>query len=151
MKEISLKDALRMTHATKDGPNGLLREINVLIGDKWSEKDKALFFGGSYVIETKKSFLKIFKWTRSITSSFHGEEEWLIYKEPPKDMAVILKDAGVFASLGEARRNGWKIPVQYGYSEYLLNKKLKIVDGKVRKICWLATFYPQTEDGDNEE
>ena len=38
-------------------------------------------------------------------------------------MAHLLAKIGLFKSVGEAKKNGWNIPIPVGYSEYTVGKR----------------------------
>lgn len=40
-----------------------------------------------------------------------------------KTLAHIMKDAGVFSSVSDARRNGWNKEVPSGFSHFIVGKK----------------------------
>lgn len=56
-----------------------------------------------------------------------------IVVEPHWTMAHIMVAAGIFPSAGQARRNGWNIPIAVGYSEFTATKR------KVRIFIWNPT------------
>ena len=43
--------------------------------------------------------------------------------EPQWTMAHIMTGAGVFPSVGQARKNGWDKPIPAGYSEHTVGKR----------------------------
>ena len=50
---------------------------------------------------------------------FHIEDNWI--------MAHVMHMAGVFPSVGIARKNGWNKPIPNGFSEFTVGKSKKKV------------------------
>ena len=50
---------------------------------------------------------------------FHIEDNWL--------MAHVMHVAGIFPSVGIARKNGWNTPIPEGFSEFTIGKNKKKV------------------------
>ena len=50
---------------------------------------------------------------------FHIEDNWI--------MAHVMHMAGVFSSVGIARKNGWNKPIPDGFSEFTVGKSKKKV------------------------
>ena len=50
---------------------------------------------------------------------FHIEDNWL--------MAHVMHVAGIFSSVGIARKNGWNKPIPDGFSEFTIGKNKKKV------------------------
>ena len=79
--------------------------INFIKSSK--ESDKELFFG-------------------PIKDSFWGDEKF-IEIEDKWIMAHILHSAGVFASVSEARRNGWDKPIEKGFHSFKVGKNKLLI------------------------
>lgn len=73
---------------------------NILVGDKWVEEDKELFFGPL------------------------STEEFIIITEPMK-MAHLLYKLNLFTSVGQAKKAGWDKEIPAGYSEFVIGKLKK--------------------------
>ena len=52
---------------------------------------------------------------------FHIEDNWI--------MAHVMHVAGIFPSVGIARKNGWNKPIPEGFSEFTV--------GKTKKKIWI--------------
>ena len=63
------------------------------------EKDKELFFGP---LTKEDNFVEI-------------QDGWL--------MAHLLKEAGIFPSVNEARKNGWNKPIPEGFTDLFIGKR----------------------------
>ena len=50
---------------------------------------------------------------------FHIEDNWM--------MAHVMHVAGIFPSVGIARKNGWNKPIPEGFSEFTIGKNKKKV------------------------
>lgn len=74
--------------------------VNVVIGQKCTEKEKRMFFGES-----------------------SEDQRWLFYPDTLPTLGIILRDAGFVGSRTVARKIGWDLPIQPGYSEFLYGKK----------------------------
>jgi len=68
------------------------------ISDTTTDEDKALFFG------LDENFVEI-------------ENGWI--------MAHLMVKAGIFKSVSQARKNGWNIPVPFGFNEFTVGKRKK--------------------------
>ena len=66
-----------------------------------SDNDKELFFGP---VEPSDFFIEI-------------QDHWT--------MAHIMKEAGFFPSISQARKNGWDKPIPKGFNELIVGKKKK--------------------------
>ena len=56
---------------------------------------------------------------------FHIEDNWI--------MAHVMHMAGVFSSVGIARKNGWNKPIPEGFSEFTI--------GKAKKKVWILNEF----------
>lgn len=65
---------------------------------------------------------------------FNGEPVKVMPSEW-SSMAQVVADCGFFSSVGEAKRNGWAIPIPDGWSEFKL--------GKGKKTKHLFIFNPK--------
>ena len=83
--------------------NRMSNEFN-FIHPKMSEKD-----------------MKSFGFWEDKDSAWHIEDNWI--------MAHIMHLAGVFPSVGIARKNGWNKPIPEGFSEFTV--------GKMKKKVWI--------------
>ena len=81
-------------------------EVNFL-HPKVSDKDIELFGFAEAVAEAE--------------NCFHIEDNWLL--------AHVMHVAGLFPSVGIARKNGWNRPIPKGFSEFTV--------GKNRKKVWI--------------
>ena len=70
-----------------------MNELNILIGDGVRESDKELFFGK--LLETDEFF------------ELKDDATWV-------DIAIL---AGLFPSKGQARKNGYDIPIAEGFTD----------------------------------
>ena len=61
--------------------------------------------------------MKIFGMWEDKDSAWHIEDNWC--------MAHIMHLAGVFPSVGIARKNGWNKPIPEGFSEFTVGKSRK--------------------------
>lgn len=83
--------------------------MKVFIKDLWfffvsenvSEDDRELFFGPN-----------------------DGTEEFIVI-EPHWSMAHIMHAAGIFKSIGQARKNGWNKPIEDGWTDIIAGKLKK--------------------------
>ncbi len=82
----------------------MLSNEKIFIHPKMSEKD-----------------MKSFGFWEDKDSAWHIEDNWC--------MAHIMHLAGVFPSVGIARKNGWNKPIPEGFSEFTV--------GKSRKKVWI--------------
>lgn len=74
--------------------------VNVVIGNKWNYRDIDIVF------------------------NVEGQQQrWLFYTDRVPTLGIILRDAGFIKSRGEAKRNGWDLEIEPGYSEFLYGKK----------------------------
>ena len=65
--------------------------------------------------------MKSFGFWEDKDSAWHIEDHWI--------MAHIMHLAGVFPSVGIARKNGWNKPIPEGFSEFTI--------GKMKKKVWI--------------
>ena len=56
---------------------------------------------------------------------FHIEDNWI--------MAHVMHVAGIFPSVGIARKNGWNHPIPDGFSEFTV--------GKAKKKIWILNEF----------
>ena len=59
------------------------------------------------------------------------EDHWIL--------AHIMHAAGIFSSVGIARKNGWNKPIPTGFSEFTV--------GKNRKKVWILNEFPTATNG----
>ena len=71
-----------------------------------TQEDRDLFFG------------PIMPWDRDDTFIII-EDKWT--------MAHIMHKAGIFPSISQARKNGWKKPIPTGFSHFIIGKKKREV------------------------
>jgi hypothetical protein len=76
---------------------------NCFLGGDWRESDKETFFG-------------------PLTADDVFEEIGPAWK-----LAHVMFAAGLFQSVGEARRNGWDRPIPAGFAEFKVGKHRKSV------------------------
>jgi len=55
------------------------------------------------------------------------EDSWI--------MAHIMHNVGIFPSVGQARKNGWDMPIPMGFSEFTV--------GKMKKKVWILNEIPE--------
>jgi hypothetical protein len=73
------------------------------LGGAWLETDKYLFFG-------------------PLT-----EDDRFEILQPGWKLAHVMHAAGLFSSVGEARRNGWDRPIDAGFSSFVVGKRRRTV------------------------
>jgi hypothetical protein len=54
-------------------------------------------------------------------------QERIIMNFENKLLAHLMKEAGIFSSVSEARKNGWNRPIPTGYNEFVIGKKKSLV------------------------
>lgn len=78
------------------------------------------------------NFLKSTK--QSDINLFFGDDEHVIMIEDHWTMAHIMKEAGIFPSVSQARKNGWNKPIPNGFNEFIVGKKRKKIWIFVEKV-----------------
>lgn len=54
-----------------------------------------------------------------------NEDDCFVIIEPHWTMAHIMKEAGIFPSVSQARKNGWDKPIPNGFNIFTVGKKRK--------------------------
>ena len=54
---------------------------------------------------------------------FFGDDEIATTIQNHWIMAHVMAEAGIFSSVGQARKNGWNKPIPDGFSEHIIGKK----------------------------
>lgn len=66
---------------------------------------------------------------------FFGSDETFIIIQDHWTMANIMKEAGIFPSVTQARKNGWNKPIPEGFQEFIVGKKKKKIFTFIEKKC----------------
>ena len=68
--------------------------------------------------------IELFGFTEA-KNCFHIEDNWI--------MAHVMHVAGIFPSVGIARKNGWNTPIPAGFSDFTV--------GKAKKKVWILNDF----------